>query len=104
MIDIRPFASLGGAPMVTALTIGSSGNIVVGLSFPTCTLTGTLIRAVTPFGGFVLTVGTVVACMAMPFICPLIATMVALMSFVLTNITVITATSADAAARSEHGG
>lgn len=87
------FASLGGGPLITAATIGSAGNIVLGIAFPTTTLTATIIRAVTAWGGFILSVGTLFFCLAFPLLCPLIATLVALAAFVLTNVTTVTATA-----------
>ena len=87
------FASLGGGPLVTAATIGNAGNFVLGLSVPTITFTATISRAISPFGMFLLSVGTVTFCFLLPFLCPLVATLVTLMSFVLNNVTVVTATA-----------
>ncbi len=88
------FASLGAAGLVTTATIGSSGNFVLGLSLPTATLRAIVLRAVTPFGGFVLSIGTLGFCLTLPFLCPLAVSLVVLAAFVLTNITLVTATAA----------
>jgi hypothetical protein len=87
------FASLGGGPFITAATIGGSGDIVLGLALPTVTVTGTILRALTPFGGLVLGLGTIGFCFAMPFLCPFAVTLVTLAGFVLTNVTTVTATA-----------
>jgi hypothetical protein len=87
------FASLGAGPLVSAATIGNSGNIVLGLRLPTTTLTGTVTRAITPFGFFVLSVGTFGFCFLMPLLCPLAVTLVTLAAFVLNNITTVAATA-----------
>lgn len=87
------FASLGGGPLVTAATVGNTGNFVLGLSLPTTTLTAVVTRALTGFGWFVLIVGTVVFCLALPWLCPLAVTLATLAAFVLNNITTVTATA-----------
>lgn len=85
------FASLGGGPLVTTATIGSAGNIVVGLVLPTITFTATVTRSITPAGTFVLAFAGSVLCAFVPFLCPLFATLATLVNFVMNNITVITA-------------
>ena len=87
------FASLGGGPLITAATIGNVGNFVLGLSLPTTTLTATVTRALTGFGATVLTLGTFGFCAAFPFLCPLAVTLAVLTAFVMTNVTVVTATA-----------
>ncbi len=87
------FASLGGGPLITAATVGNSGNFVLGLSVPSITFTATIARGVTWFGSTVLTVGSIGFCFAFPLLCPLAITLVVLAAFILNNVTVVTATA-----------
>ena len=87
------FASLGGGPLITAATIGSSGNFVLGLSLPTTTLTAMVNRLPTGFGVLVTTLATSIFCLAFPLLCPLLVTLASLAAFVMTNVTVVTATA-----------
>ena len=81
------FGALGGGPLITMATVGSSGNVVLGLRLPAITLAATVTRSLTGFGGFVLGAGTVGLCLAMPFICPMAVVLATVTAFVMNNVT-----------------
>jgi hypothetical protein len=88
---IVDFAGLAGGSIVTAANIGGAGNIVLGLNFPTISLSATITRALTGFGWGVL-LGAAGTCLAFPWLCPFsVVLAVVLLVFVLNNVTAATA-------------
>lgn len=85
------FNGLGGGAMVTSANIGGAGNIVLGLSLPTISLSATITRALTGFGWIVLVVGAVGLCAALPLLCPISVMLAVLVAFVMNNVTAATA-------------
>jgi hypothetical protein len=87
------FASLAGGPLITAATVGSSGNFVLGLTPPAASLSAIVVRAPTLWAGFVMSVGAPWFCITFPFFCPIFVTLVSLAWFVMLNVTLVTATT-----------
>jgi hypothetical protein len=88
------FGALGGMPLVPVATIGSSGNITIGVTLPPTTLTATvawkLAQQVATTGAVV----AVVSCVFLPFLCPAAAIVAGtLQSFVDESVRTVTATT-----------
>lgn len=87
------FATLPGGVLVSSAVIGGAGNVVLGLNLPDISLTATLLRVPTAFGGLVLGLGTVAVCLLFPLLCPLFTVLATLAAFVLTNLSTVRATT-----------
>lgn len=78
-------------PVLSTLSIGSTGNIIVGLALPTTRLTATVTRSLTPAGWGAL-VGVALSCFLLPFSCPATVALAVMLAFVLNNVTALTVT------------
>lgn len=79
------------APVISSARIGSTGNLVLGVTPPAITLDGVVARAPTPFADLIAGLGMAGIAVTMPFLVPVAATLLETIRLIAINVSRVSA-------------